>query len=114
MSVSMTSIELQVNGDSYWFCVDATDGSATELLNLASGLSIGNTFSAGAVISHARGGYCENFSIQGIRLLDPQGNVAYQFPVVNLEQQNAEGYYPVGVKVGLNYQLSATTSASLA
>jgi hypothetical protein len=114
MSVSMTSIELQVNGSSYWFAVDATDGTATELLNLASGLSIGNTFSAGAVITHARGGYCENYAIQGIRLFDPQGNVAFQFPVGNLESQNADGYFKVGAKVGLNYQLSTITSASLA
>ena len=114
MSNSYTSIELQVNGTSYWFSVDSVDGTATELVNLASGLSIGNTFSSGAVITHARGGYCENWSIQGIRLLDPQGNVAFQFPVINLEQQNADGYYPVGVKVGLNFQLSATTSATVA
>ena len=114
MTNSYTSIELQVNGGSYWFAVDATDASATELVNLASGLSIGNTFSAGAVISHARGGYCENFALQGIRLLDPQGNVAFQFPITTLEQQNVDGYYSVGVKVGLNYQLTTTTTAALA
>jgi hypothetical protein len=114
MTVSMTSIELQVNGMPYWFCADTTDGTATELVNLASGLTISNTFSTGAVISMARGGYCENFSIQGIRLLDPQGNCAFQFPTVNLESQNADGYYPVGVKTGLNYVLQATTSATLA
>lgn len=113
MTNSYTSIELQVNGQPFVFAVDATDGSATQLVNIASSRSIGDTFSAGAVISQARGGYCENFSLQGIRLLDQQGNVAFQFPIVNLESQNADGYYPVGVAVGLNFQLQATTAASL-
>jgi len=114
MTVSMTSIELQVDGMPYWFCADTTDGTATDLVNLASGLTISSTFSTGATIQAARGGYCENYSIQGIRLLDPQGNVAFQFPVVNLESQNADGYYPVNIQTGLNYVLTATTSASLA
>lgn len=99
---------------SYWFCVDTLDGTATELVNLASGLTISSTFSTGATITAARGGYCENYAIQGIRLLDPQGNVAFQFPIVNLEDQNADGYYAVGVATGLNYVLTTTTSASLA
>lgn len=113
MTNSYTSIELQVNGQSYVFAVDSEDGTATQLVNISSSRSIGDTFSAGAVISQARGGYCENFSLQGIRLLDQQGNVAFQFPIVNLESQNADGYYPVGVAVGLNFQLQATTAASL-
>jgi len=113
MSTSYTSIELEVNGQPFVFAVDCTDATATQLLNIASSRSIGDTFSSGAVISQARGGYCENFSLQGIRLLDQQGNVAFQFPIVNLESQNADGYYPVGVAVGLNFQLQATTAASL-
>lgn len=114
MSNSHVSIELQVNGQPFLFNVDATDGSQTELTNLVSGRSIGDTFSTGAVITHARGGYCENYAVTGIELLDMQGNVAYNFPVYRLENQNAGPLYPVGVNVALNYQLVVTTSASLA
>tara|TARA_B100001250_G_scaffold404356_1_gene420208 strand:+ start:103 stop:447 length:345 start_codon:yes stop_codon:yes gene_type:complete len=113
MSNSEISIELHVNGQPYVFHVDATDGSSTQLVNVASNLSIGNTFSTGATITHARGGYVENYALSGILLLNEQGNVAYQFPVTRLETQNAGPIYPVGVNVGLNYQLVATTSASL-
>jgi len=111
---SETSIELHVNGQPFIFNVDATDGSSTELTNLVSGRSIGDTFSSGAVISHARGAYCENWAISGVRLLNEQGNVAYQFPVTQLEKQNAGGLYAVGVNVALNYQLVVTTSATVA
>lgn len=114
MTNSHISIELQVNGQPYLFNVDATDGSQTELTNLVSGRSIGDTFSSGATISMARGGYCENYAVTGIQLLDMQGNVAYNFPVTRLENQNAGPAYPVNVAVALNYQLVATTSASLA
>ena len=115
MSESHVSIELMVNGQPYLFNVDATDGTSNqELTNLVSSRSIGDTFSQGAVITHARGAYCENYAISGVRLLDQQGNVAYQFPVIRLENQNASGYYPVNVNVALNYQLVVTTSASLA
>tara|TARA_Y100001938_G_scaffold56090_1_gene78233 strand:+ start:523 stop:867 length:345 start_codon:yes stop_codon:yes gene_type:complete len=113
MSNSQVSIELQVNGQPYIFNVDATDGSQTELTNLVSGRSIGDTFSTGATIQQARGGYVENYAALGILLLNEQGNVAYSFPVTRLEDQNANGYYPIGVGVGLNYQLVVTTSATL-
>jgi len=115
MTLTETGIELHVNGKPYFFVKDATDGDANEeLTNLVSGRSIGDTFSTGAVISHARGGYVENYAPLGILLLNEQGNVAYQFPVTRLENQNAGGLYPVGVNVGLNYQLVVTTSATLA
>jgi len=114
MTNSHVSIELHVNGQPFIFNVDATDGSQTELTNLVSGRSIGDTFSSGAVIQMARGAYCENYAPTGVQLLDMQGNVAYDFPVQQLEKQNASGPYPVGVNVALNYQLVVTTSASLA
>lgn len=114
MTNSHVSIELQVNGVPYIFNVDATDGSQTELTNLVSGRSIGDTFSSGAVIQMARGAYCENYAPLGVLLLNEQGNVAYSFPVQRLEDQNASPSYAVGVNVALNYQLVVTTSASLA
>jgi len=114
MTNSHISIELQVNGQPFIFNVDAVDGTETELTNLVSGRSIGDTFSAGAVISHARGAYVENYAPLGVLLLNEQGNVAYSFPVTRLENQNSGGIYPVGVNVALNYQLVVTTSASLA
>ena len=114
MSNTNISIELQVNGQPFVFAVDATDGASTELVNIASNRGIGETFSMGATITQARGAYCENFAINGVRLLDQQGNVAYQFPICNIESQNVDGYYSVNAPVGLNYQLVATTTAALA
>jgi hypothetical protein len=114
MSNSHVSIELIVNGMPYIFNVDAADGSETELTNLVSGRGIGSTFSSGGVIQMARGGYCENYAVDGIRLLNEQGNVAYQFPVYRLEDQNAGPHYSVNCGVGLNFKLVVTTSATLA
>ena len=114
MTNSHISIELMVDGQPYIFNVDATDGSQTELTNLVSGRSIGDTFSSGATIQMARGGYVENYAVSGIQLLNEQGNVAYEFPVTRLENQNAGPPYMVNVGGALNYQLVATTSASLA
>ena len=114
MTNSHVSIELHVNGQPFIFNVDATDGSETQLTNLVSGRSIGDTFSSGAVITHARGAYVENYAPLGVLLLNEQGNVAYSFPVTRLENQNAGPIYPVGVNVALNYQLVVTSSASLA
>jgi len=114
MTKSHVSIELHVNGMPFLFSVDADDGSQTELTNLVSGRSIGDTFSSGAVITHARGAYVENYAPLGVTLLNEQGNVAYEFPAQRLEGQNAGPMYAVGVNVALNYQLVVTTSASLA
>ena len=114
MTNSQVSIELHVNGLPYIFNVDATDGSETELTNLVSNRSIGDTFSTGQVITHARGGYVENYAPLGILLLNEQGNVAYEFPCVRLENQTASGLYPVNVNVARNYRSVVTTSASLA
>jgi len=114
MTNSHVSIELHVNGQPFIFNVDATDGSETQLTNLVSGRSIGDTFSSGAVITHARGAYVENYAPLGVLLLNEQGNVAYSFPVTRLENQNAGPIYSVGVNVALNYQLVVTSSASLA
>ena len=114
MTNSQVSIELHVNGMPFIFNIDATDGSETEMTNLVSGRSIGDTFSTGAVITHARGGYVENYAPLGVLLLNEQGNVAYEFPIQRLEDQNASGLYPVNVNVALNYRLVVTTSATLA
>ena len=114
MTNSQVSIELHVNGMPYIFNIDATDGSETEMTNLVSGRSIGDTFSTGAVITHARGGYVENYAPLGVLLINEQGNVAYEFPIQRLEDQNASGLYPVNVNVALNYRLVVTTSATLA
>jgi hypothetical protein len=62
MTNTNISVELIVNGQPFIFNVDATDGSQTELTNLVSGRSIGDTFSSGAVIQMARGSYCENYA----------------------------------------------------
>lgn len=113
MTNSHVSIELMVNGQPFIFQVDATDGSQTELTNLVSSRSIGDTFSSGATIQMARGAYVENYALTGVQLLNEQGNVAYDFPVTRLEDQNAGPPYPVGVNVALNYQLVVTSSASL-
>ena len=62
----------------------------------------------------ARGGYCENYAPNGIRLLNEQGNVAFEFPIYRLEDQNSSPPFMVNCGVGLNFKLVVTTSATLA
>ena len=111
MTTTYVSVQLQVNGQPFTFAVNATDGSDTEVVNLVSGLGIGDTFSGGATISYVSCPILEadSGSILGMVLTDPQNNVVMQIPLVNAELQ-VPGGYPVSCPVGLNYTLGVTTT----
>ena len=114
MAKAYTSVQLQVNGQPYTFSVDSTGDGTTndEVTNLVSGLSIGDTFSAGATITYVSCPIIEggNFSRLGMVLTDPQNNVLLEIPLVDLEKQYPSTGYPVSIPVGLNCSLKVITS----
>lgn len=114
MTTTYTSAQLQVNGQPFTFAVNATDASDTEVVNLVSGLGIGDTFSGGATITHVSNAILEadSGSILGMVLVDPQNNVVLEIPLCNPELQMPRGY-PVNCPVGLNYKLSVTTTNTI-
>ena len=116
MAAAYTSVQLQVNGQPYTFSVDSTGDGSTEdtVVNLVSGLGIGDTFSGGATIQYISNPFVEggSFSLLGMVLTDPQNNVVMEIPLVDPEKQEAGGY-AVSCPVGLNYSLGVITSNSL-
>jgi len=116
MTAAYTSVQLMVNGQPYTFAVDSTgDGSTNDdVVNLVSGLGIGDTFSSGATISYISNPFVEgaSFSLLGMVLTDPQNNVVMEIPLVDGEKQMASGY-AVSCPVGLNYSLKVITSNTL-
>lgn len=114
MTNTYISVQLQVNGQPYTFAVDCTDGSEATVVNLVSGLGIGDTFAGGATISYVSNAILEggSGSILGMVLLDPQNNVVLEIPLTDAELQMPGGY-PVSCPVGLNYRLVCTTTDSI-
>jgi len=113
MTTTYASVQLMVNGQPFTFRINATDGAAIEVVNLVSGLGIGDTFSGGATINYISNPIIEggNFSILGMVLTDPQNNVVMEIPLVDIEKAQPEGY-PVSCPVGLNFTLNVLTSAT--
>ena len=116
MAAAYTSVQLQVNGQPFTFAVDSTGDGSTEdtVVNLVSGLGIGDTFSGGATINFVSCPILEagSGSILGMVLTDPQNNVVMEIPLVDPEKQEAGGY-AVSCPVGLNFTLGVITSNSL-
>jgi hypothetical protein len=117
LTTTYTSMNLIVNGAPYIFSVDATDGTEANMVNLVSGLGIGDTFSAGGVISYAgpvmlnsSDGTGSSSSILGAVLLDAQNNVVAQFNWVDPETQAPNTGYQCKHAVGLNYALKILTA----
>jgi hypothetical protein len=110
MTDTYVSVQLQVNGQPFTFAVDCTDDTEKEVVNLVSGLGIGDTFSGGATITYVSCPILEagSGSILGMVLTDPQNNVVMQIPLVDAELQSPGGY-PVSCPVGLNFTLNCTT-----
>lgn len=117
-SVQMTVTNPQGGANQpFVFVKDATDGSANEeLVNLVSGLGIGNTFSNGGRVtsfmpcilnSSAAAG--ASTSVLGAELVDPQGNVVAFIPWVDPETAPIGGPWMCNLPVGLNYTLQITT-----
>jgi len=118
MATTYSSITLLVNGIDYIFSVDATDGTETEMVNLVSGQSIGDTFPSSAVINahgplilnSSAGVVGASKSILGAVLVDPNNNVVFQIPYVDPETCRIPAQKQSNYPVGLNYQLKVLTT----
>lgn len=112
------SVQLQVNGQPYTFTVDSsqTASPGESMTNLVSGLTIGSTFSSGAVVSNVSGAIIEQagtggFSILGAVITDASNNVVMEIPLTSIEKNPPESY-PVQCPVGLNYSMYVISSNS--
>jgi len=118
MTTTYAAMNMVVNGQPYIFSVDATDTSEATMVNLVSGLGIGDTFSnggrvtfAGPVTLNSSGNAAgASKSILGAVLLDAQNNVVAQFNWVDPETGAPHLGYACSHMVGLNYALKILTS----
>ena len=117
MTTTYASMNMVVNGQPYIFSVDATDGNEATMVNLVSGLGIGDTFSnggsitfAGPVTLNSSDGTGASKSILGAVLLDAQNNVVAQFNWVDPETAAPHLGYACRHTVGLNFALKILTS----
>jgi hypothetical protein len=117
MTTTYAAIPLMVNGQPYVFSVNATDGTEATMVNLVSGLGIGDTFSNGGTITYAgpvtlnsSDGTGASKSILGAVLLDAQNNVVAQFNWVDPETAAPHVGYACKHTVGLNFALKILTA----
>ena len=117
MTTTYAAIPLTVNGQPFVFSVNATDGSEATMVNLVSGLGIGDTFSNGGTIQYAgpvtlnsSDATGSSSSILGAVLLDAQNNVVAQFNWVDPETQSPNTGYACRHTVGLNFALKILTA----
>ena len=117
MTTTYAACQFIANGQPYIFTLDATDGTEGEMVNVVSSRSLGDTFGAGAKISHigpvtlnSSDGTGASHSILGAVILDPQNNVVYQCQWVDPETARVLPMNMVGVPVGLNYKMKILTS----
>lgn len=117
MTTTYAACQFIADGNPYIFSVDATDGSESEMTNVVSDRSLGDTFGAGARITHigpvtlnSSDGTGASHSILGATILDPQNNVVYQAQWVDPETSRILPMNQVGVPVGLNYKMKILTS----
>jgi len=118
MTTTYAAVQMIANGKPYVFSVDATDGSAnTAMVNVVSNRGLGDTFSAGGLITHigpvtlnSSDGTGASTSSLGAVIVDPQNNVVAQIPWVDCEQTPILPSMPCSIPVGLNYRMLITTS----
>jgi hypothetical protein len=117
MTTTYAACQFIANGQPYIFSLDCTDGAEAELLNVVSSRSLGDTFGAGARITHigpvtlnSSDGTGASHSILGAVILDPQNNVVYQAQWVDPEVARVLPMNNVGVPVGLNFKMKILTS----
>ena len=119
MTTTYCAVQLIANGQPYIFSVDGTDASSNAMVNVVSGRSLGNTFSAGATISaigpvtlNSSDGTGASKSVTGVIITDPQNNVVAQIPWVDPETNPIKKMTPCNYAVGLNFAMSITPTNS--
>ncbi len=118
MTTTDAAVQIVANGQPYIFSVDATDGSAnTAMVNVVSNRGLGDTFSAGATITHvgpvtlnSSDGTGASTASLGAVITDPQNNIVAQIPWVDPEVTPIALSTPCQIPVGLNFVMSITTA----
>ena len=119
MTTTYAAVQFIANGKPYIFSVDATDGTAIAMTNVVSSRGLGDTFSAGATITHvgpvtlnSSDGTGASKSSLGAVITDPQNNVVAQIPWVDPETTQIPMSVPCQIPVGLNYVMQILTTNS--
>lgn len=117
MTTTYAAVQFIADNKPYIFTVDATDGSEATMVNVVSSRGLGDTFGAGARITHigpvtlnSSDAAGASTSILGAVILDPQNNVVYQAQWVDPEVSRVLPMNPVNVPVGLNYSMKILTA----
>ena len=119
MTTTYAAVQFVANGKPYIFSVDATDGTEASMVNVVSGRSLGDTFSAGATITHigpvtlnSSDGTGASKSKLGAVITDQQNNVIAQIPWVDPETAPVEVSSACAIPVALNYRMTILTTNS--
>jgi hypothetical protein len=117
MTTTYAAVQFIADGKPYIFSVDATDGSEATMVNVVSSRGLGDTFGAGARITHigpvtlnSSDAAGASTSILGAVILDPQNNVVYQAQWADPEVSRLLPMNPINVQVGLNYAMKILTA----
>jgi hypothetical protein len=117
MTTTYAAVQFVANGQPYIFSVDATDASEATLVNVVSSRGLGDTFSAGASITHigpvtlnSSDGTGASKSVLGAVITDPQNNAVAFIPWVDPETAPINLMAPCNIPVGLNYSMKILTT----
>lgn len=117
MTTTYAAVQFIAGGKPYIFSLDATDASEGELLNVVSSRTLGQTFPAGATITHigpvtlnSSDAAGASKSILGGVITDPQNNVVAEVSWVDPETAPINSMQSCSIPVGLNYALKITTT----
>ena len=117
MTTTYAAVNIIANGKPYIFSVDATDGAEASMVNVVSSRGLGDTFAAGATISHvgpvtlnSSDASGASKSILGGVITDPQNNVVAELSWVDPETAPILSMQTCNIPVGLNYSLKILTS----
>ena len=121
MTTTYASVQFIANGQPYIFTSDVTDAASgtasNSMLNVVSSRSLGDTFSAGATISHigpvtlnSSDGTGASKSVKGAVITDPQNNVVAEIPWTDPEVTPIRLSAPCNIPVGLNFSMKIETT----
>lgn len=121
MTTTYTAVQLIAGGKPYIFTLDNTDHASTQtaMVNVVSNRGLGDTFAAGATITHigpvtlnSSNATGASKSILGGTITDPQNNVVAEISWVDPETAPIMQMQTANIPVGLNYALKIQTSDS--
>jgi len=117
LTTTYCAVSIIANGKPYIFSVDATDASNTDLVNVVSGRTLGETFAGGGTITsvgpvtlNSSDGTGASKSVLGAVITDPQNNVVAEISWVDPETAPITLMTPSNIPVGLNFSMRITST----